>query len=135
VNDMKRFAAIILAVLYLASSAGAGINLHYCMGKLAGWDWSQSESAYCTHCGMEKSNKKDNGCCKDEHKFVKNLSDQKLAESGFQIILLSGAALVSKPIELPSHFINSVSHERPVGNGPPDYVRKDIYILNRTLLI
>jgi hypothetical protein len=34
---MKKFITAILAVLYLGTSSGATIHMHYCMGKLAEW--------------------------------------------------------------------------------------------------
>ena len=36
---MKKAIVSILAVLYLCSSAGATVHLHYCMGKLVNWSW------------------------------------------------------------------------------------------------
>ncbi|MBK8522228.1 MAG: hypothetical protein IPL54_15650 [Chitinophagaceae bacterium] len=33
----EKFITAILAVLYLGTSSGATIHMHYCMGKLAEW--------------------------------------------------------------------------------------------------
>ena len=70
---MKKFVTAILAVLYLGTSTGATVHMHYCMGKLADWGLGHNKSKTCGNCGMEKSEEKDNGCCKDEHKFVNSL--------------------------------------------------------------
>jgi hypothetical protein len=81
---MKKFFAIICAVLYLGTSAGATLHLHYCMGELAGWSLGMDESRTCSSCGMEKSSEKSNGCCNDEVRFLKNDVDQKITESPIQ---------------------------------------------------
>ena len=82
---MKKLLIAIVALLYIGSSTGATVHLHYCMGKLADWGIGHDKSENCSQCGMEKTDKKDNGCCKDEHKFIKNITDQKIAESGLQL--------------------------------------------------
>ncbi|MBK6990321.1 MAG: hypothetical protein IPH34_00115 [Chitinophagaceae bacterium] len=34
---MKKFITAILAVLYISTSTGAMVHMHYCMGQLADW--------------------------------------------------------------------------------------------------
>lgn len=109
--------------------------MHYCMGKLADWGWGYKESKTCGACGMEKSNQKDNGCCKDEHKFLKNSADQKIVESSFQLMEAVGIALLPAYAELPSIQVSSITEENPVGNAPPRSNSIAVYILNRTFLI
>ena len=67
---MKKFLTTILALVYLATSTGATIHLHYCMGRLFSWSLVDKDSKTCGQCGMPKSGKdahclsfKD-GCCK-----------------------------------------------------------------------
>ena len=81
---MKKFAVAILALVYITTSVGANIHMHYCMGLLADWGLSTSHSKVCSKCGMEKTEGKDKGCCKDKQQFVKNVADQKVAESSIQ---------------------------------------------------
>jgi hypothetical protein len=131
---MKKFIAAILALVYLSTSTGANIHMHYCMGKLADWGLGQNKSKTCGECGMEKSDEKDNGCCKDEHKFVKNTTDQKVVESSFQLIELMGTAILPGYTELPSIKISSLTEENPISHAPPRS-SVAVYILNRTLLI
>ncbi len=78
-NFMKKFLAIILALLYLTVSSGATIHLHYCMGKLVNWGlWHNKISDKCGNCGMAKQKQKTSkGCCKDEQTLVKVDKDQK----------------------------------------------------------
>ena len=66
---MRKFIATILAILYLLTSTGATIHVHYCMGKLKsiGFWHSNSKKDACPTCVM--ANKK--GCCEDNHQIVK----------------------------------------------------------------
>ena len=97
---MKKLVVAIVALLYISTSTGAPLYMHYCMGKLAGWGFGDNKSKTCGRCGMEKSEEKDNGCCKDEHTFLKNDSDQKVTTIGFQMIQLLAVALPVSSIEI-----------------------------------
>lgn len=132
---MKRFAAVILAVLYISTSAGATVHMHYCMGKLAEWGLGHKESETCGSCGMKTSEAKEKDCCKDELKFVKNSTDQKIVESSFQLMGIMGTAFIPEYAELPFIQITSVTEENPVSNAPPRTNAVAVYILHRTFLI
>jgi len=132
---MKKFITAILAILYLGTSSGATIHMHYCMGKLADWGLGHNKSKTCGECGMEKSDEKDNGCCKDEHKFVKNDTDQKIAEAGFQMMQLISAALPVSFFEIHGNNISSLTEENPISHAPPRSGGVAVYIRNCTFLI
>ncbi len=132
---MKKILAAILAVIYLGTSTGATVHMHYCMGKLADWGLGHNKSKTCGECGMEKTEEKDNGCCKDEHKFVKNDGDQKIAEAGFQMMQLASVALPVSFVEIPDNNFSSVTEENPISHAPPRSTGVAVYILNRTFLI
>jgi hypothetical protein len=127
---MKKFVTAILAVLYLGTSSGTTVHMHYCMGKLADWGLGHKESKTCGQCGMEKSDKKDNGCCKDEHKFLKDDSAQKVTESNLQLIQLMATALPSANIHLPELALPSLTEESPNSNAPPRTQGVPVYIRN-----
>lgn len=135
IYKMKRFITAILAVLYLGTSSGATIHMHYCMGKLADWGLGHNKSKTCGKCGMEKSSEKDNGCCKDEHKFVKNNSDQKIVETSFQLLEVLGTVYLPGYADLPSVKLASVTEEYPLSNAPPRSSSIAVYLLNRNFLI
>jgi hypothetical protein len=82
IPNMKKICLALLAILYLTTSMGATIHLHYCMGKLVECSlWNKNDSR-CSKCGMERSPEStDNRCCKDEHRHVKIDKDQKLSEN------------------------------------------------------
>lgn len=65
---MKKFAVILIAVLYTAITSGFTVNLHYCMGKLASIDMLQTPSDACNKCGKTD---KGSDCCKNELKYCK----------------------------------------------------------------
>ena len=127
---MKKLLVAIIAFLYISTSVGATVHMHYCMGKLADWGIGHKESKTCGKCGMEKSIKKSNGCCKDEKKFVKNNSDQKAAESAFQIAQSIAVALPVSFIEIPAVDISSVTEENPSSHAPPRNSGIAVYIRN-----
>lgn len=132
---MKKFITAIFAILYISTSTGATLNIHYCMGQLADWDLGHNKSKTCGKCGMEKSNEKDNGCCKDEHKFIKNHTDQKTAETGLQIMQLFAIALPVSFVEIPSDNFSSVTERNPLSHAPPRRSGVAVYIRNCTYLI
>ncbi len=127
---MKKFITAILAVLYLGTSTGATIHMHYCMGKLADWGLGHNNSKTCGKCGMEKADKKDNGCCKDEHKFLKDDSAQKVNESNLQLMQLMATALPSSYIQLPELALPLLTEESPNSNAPPRTQAVPVYIRN-----
>lgn len=132
---MKKFIVAILAVLYLGTSTGATVHMHYCMGKLADWGLGHNKSKTCGNCGMEKSDEKDNGCCKDEHKFVKNDNDQKTTESFVTNFVLQ---VIDIPVEWSNSseiLVSSVTEKHPVSHAPPRSSGVAVYIRNCTFLI
>lgn len=132
---MKKFAVVILALLYITTSTGATLNMHYCMGKLADWDLGHNTSQNCGLCGMEKGNENDNGCCKDEQKFIKNETDQKFTESSFFLFRFLSPAELTGLAVLPLVRINSMPELNHVSNGPPRCTALALYKRNRTFLI
>lgn len=132
---MKKLITAILAVLYLGTSSGATVHLHYCMGKLADWGLRHNKSKTCPKCGMEKSNKSDNSCCKDEQKFLKDDSAQKLTVINLQMLQLFSVAIPASFTELPVINFSSVTEENPISHAPPRTHGVAIYIFKRSFLI
>lgn len=132
---MKKATVLILAILYITTSTGATLSMHYCMGKLADWELGQNKSKSCGFCGMEKGDEKDNGCCKDEQKFIKNDADQKFVESTSYLFKVLAPAELSVYPALSFFQTASVTEQNPVSNAPPRSKGLAIYIRNRTFLI
>jgi hypothetical protein len=134
---MKKVLATILAFVYLSSSMGATIHLHYCMGKLASWGLIDHESKNCPQCGMLKkasraqcmASKMD--CCKDEHKQIKTVKDQKLFPSElFKYNNLSHTLALNEP-DVQSIKTSSISIEYPNTNAPPLLDKLPLFVLYR----
>lgn len=132
---MKKILVAIIAVLYMGTSIGATVQLHYCMGKLADWGIGHKSSATCNKCGMKKSAKKTNPCCKDEHKYFKNSSDQKSSESAFLSMQSMAAVIPSSYYEVVSVGIPSITENSPVSHAPPGVNKVAVYIRNCIFLI
>ncbi len=74
---MKKIIVSILAILYLTTSTGATVHMHYCMGKFISWGLeSIADHTKCSQCSMEKKN----ACCGDKKIFIKAEKDQKLSQ-------------------------------------------------------
>lgn len=123
---MKKILASILAILYLTSSVGATIHLHYCMDKLINWSLTKSDGDKCDKCGMEK----DGGCCKDEDKVIKNDVDQTIAESTFQSLQVLSTAAPFAFITTSENSFPSLIEKYPICHAPPLISAGEIYILN-----
>lgn len=128
---MKKIVVSILAVFYLCSSTGATVHLHYCMDKVVNWDLFDKTGDKCGKCGM----KKDGHCCKDEVKFVKNITDQKAAESIIQLIQMPAVAAPFAFDNTAEHYFSSLTQEYFISQSPPRDSGVGICILNRVFRI
>ena len=134
---MKKILATILAFVYLSTSMGATVHLHYCMGKLASWGLIDHESKNCAKCGMLKKTSSADGisasmnCCKDEHKQIKTDKDQKLSTSeSFQFNVLSQFIAQNEPAPQGFHTF-SVAIAYPNINAPPLSGKLPLFIIYR----
>lgn len=133
---MKKTAVFILALVYLTASVGVTLQQHYCMNRLVGWNFGDNEfSGICGKCGMVKSAENRNGCCKDEHKFIRNNTDQKITEQGLTF-LHPDATAVRLPFFGSSLFdFRSVKEKLPGSHSPPRSTAVAVYLRNCTFLI
>ena len=133
---MKKVLAAILAFLYLSTSLGATLHLHYCMGKLVSWGLIDHESKTCALCGAPKKAVANhciapkNGCCQDSHKQIKTGGDQKVNQSEFQVLKLFPATLVVNYQPASDISFSSFLLEHPVSNGPPRTQKVPAFILH-----
>ena len=121
---MKKVFAFILAIVYLGSTVGATVHMHYCMDRLVNWTL-KDEGNKCNNCGMEKSD----GCCKDESKFVKNSIDQSATGA---IQLLQAPAIDTHLLITIVTDNSSFSYinEYPVSHASPPKTGLDILLHN-----
>jgi hypothetical protein len=133
---MKKIIVAILAILYMGSSTGATIHMHYCMGKLVNMGLSDGESKKCNKCASkEKTSACSKECCKDLHKTIKLEKDQKTVETGLKLI--EGASVTTTAL-YPDQDLNplvfEICHTHPVVNGPPGHPLES-YIFQCSFLI
>lgn len=139
---MKKFVTTILAVIYLSTSMGATVHLHYCMGKLFSWSLTDKDNKSCGYCGMPESSmgrhymavKKD-GCCKDKHARIQLDKDQKTTEDAYTFLGLSLIALPVTTWQLPDAYVTSYIVGYPTANAPPDPDKVPLFIRNCTFRI
>jgi len=123
---VKKFAATILAILYLVTSTGATIHMHYCMGQLKSsglWHTAKMKDA-CPTCGMTKKK----GCCEDKHTVLKVGKQYDLQPSA-----VSATKFVAEPARhnfmnySPAFFTASLA-DYPLANSPPGVPTVPLYM-------
>lgn len=114
---MKKFFASILILLYFASTSGATVYMHYCMGRLVDVTLQQSAKQTCSKCGMVKNPQSNKDCCKDKQQQVKIEKEHQKTETVFQPLV--PIAPVTAYTEGPAVSIYSITEENPTSNAPP----------------
>ena len=132
---MKKIVIAILAFLYISTSVGATVHVHYCMGKLAGWELGLAETKNCDKCGMQKSLQKQNGCCNDESRLIQNNTDQRITEPAFNFTQSVTVATPVSFFELPAPVIFSIVTANYGVHSPPPVSTVAVYIRNCVFLI
>ena len=132
---MKNLLVAILSIVYITTSTGAIVHVHYCMGEISDWGFGGNSNNTCRKCGMKEIDGKDNGCCKDKVKLVKNNADQKNAKSVIQMGHLIAVEMHVSYIKMPPIDFSFVTEENPVCHSPPRSVGVAVYIRNCVFLI
>lgn len=127
---MKKFLVSILAFVYLTVSSGATVHLHYCMGKFVSMGLLQSKTDKCGKCAMEKTDGKNNGCCKDDYKQLKIEKDQKVTEFAVQTMLTVAVETPVSFFEPALNNFSSLTEKNPYGHAPPQSAAVAVYIRN-----
>ena len=132
---MKKVIVFILSVLYLSTSMGATVHMHYCMGRLVGWDLGNGESKDCISCGMAKDAPMPGcsvgmkNCCHDEHMHIQSDRGQKPAQTWVEWGLTPAlATFFFSEWNMSIVVAPAVAH--PVANGPPSAYRIPIFLRN-----
>ena len=132
---MKKYLILILTFTYFASTTGATVYLHYCMGKMVEWNVTGNEKDQCPNCGMDKSKKDDKDCCKDDHKQLKVIAEHNITETALHGLHLAALALPVSYFDMSGITFSSITEESPTSNAPPqsnDFAR---YKRNRVFRI
>ena len=134
---MKKLFLYLLSFIFIITSSGVMVNMHYCMGKLAGTSMSlvSNTTKKCDKCGMEKSKKQGKGCCHDSKKLIKNVVDQNIANSLFNIDHQLALLPNSSDFETVSIVVSDNAKQSNYSHAPPDQLGVPIYIADCSFLI
>lgn len=130
---LKKAFVLILSLVYLTSSVGATVHLHYCMDKLIGWGWTSQKDKNCHKCGMEKKNA--GKCCKDEPKHVKLKLDQKTSQALYKFFDASALTVAKPGTFFQVEATVSSVHALPLSHAPPLLTGNTVYLRNCVFLI
>ncbi len=124
---MKKILVAILLITYTFAASGASVELHYCMGKLIGWDFDRASKNDCRNCGMPTKDKK--GCCENKQLQVKVDKEQQVA---YNNISLSNDHVAIVPAYTIAQDIlqNATIIAHPSIHGPPLINHSPVYLRN-----
>lgn len=127
---MKKGLIFLLAIIYITLTSGVVVNIHYCMGRVAGVTYGAEAEHRCDKCGMESKK----GCCGTEHKLVKADSDHIYAKS--ISAPLTFAALIPKVFpDINSAITYSGDHYNTQYHSPPDLRLNNLTVYNSVFRI
>ena len=121
---MKKIIALLLAVLYIGTTSGVVLNVHYCMGKISSVKVDNFRNTFCK-CGKKEAG---GHCCKTEIRVAKFSNDHQASVASFDV----KAAAVILPWQISLIDLCETSANIPVpadANAPPGISSK-IYIEN-----
>lgn len=120
---MKKFFVTILTFIYLATTTGATLHTHYCMGKVFSVDFVKKDG--CTKCGMQTSE----DCCKDELKVIKVNDNHQQAFN--EISFAPAFAIVEKQYKISADTLFSTTLASAThNNSPPNSSGTSLCILH-----
>jgi hypothetical protein len=108
---VKKVLVTILAVIYLATTTGATLHMHYCMGKVFSVDFVKKDG--CSKCGMKTSE----DCCKDELKVLKVNDNHQQSTS--EIHFAPSFAIVNKQYNLTEPVFSDAALVASTHNNSP----------------
>ncbi|MDZ4793961.1 MAG: hypothetical protein SGI83_06755 [Bacteroidota bacterium] len=132
---MKNLLVAILAIVYITTSTGVIVHVHYCIGDISDWGIGGKNNNSCSKCGMIKIDDKGKGSCEDKVKLIKNNADQKNAKSVIQMGNLIAVEMQASYIKIPPINFSFVIEENPISHSPPRSVGVAVYIRNCVFLI
>lgn len=127
---MKKGLVILLAIVYLTLTSGVVVNIHYCMGRVAGVSYGHEAEHKCDKCGMEEKK----GCCETEHKLVKADSDHLFAKVVTSPLSFTSTLPAVFP-EVNLSILTSREHYNSQYHSPPDFRSNNLPVYNSVFRI
>jgi len=123
---VKKFTIAILMILYVITTSGVVVNIHYCMGAIAsvGYGVHMHDEA-CDNCGMTDKE----GCCHTEYKVVKVEDDHQLSYAALPLLQTDAAPLEELPQlkTAPSYLLPTTALQY---HSPPDQRANAVFLHN-----
>ena len=108
-------------------SSGIAMEIHYCMGEKVGADLYGNTDDKCGRCGMQEQDK--NGCCHDDHQFIKIEDGHKKAVNDLSFSVGEPAIIHEVPLTNWSLPLQNGGY-RIHNNSPPGYIEPPARILH-----
>ena len=124
---MKKILVAILLFTYAFAASGASVELHYCMGKLIGWDIDYTSKHECRQCGMRTKPAK--GCCDNKQLQAKVDKEQQAVYYNISF-LTEQVAIVPLIPNTDEVLSNATIITNPAIHGPPLIDHTPIYLSN-----
>ena len=123
--QMHKTVAFILALLYLSSTSGMVVNVHYCMGKVSSFQAQFIAKDSCPKCAATTKSH----CCRDEVKVYKvnQAHTQAAVSQSIQVPVIQLATLVTTGFV---QYCNFSGSQQPLANPPPLLSARSILIRN-----
>lgn len=126
-SKMKKILVVILLITYAFASSGASVDLHYCMGKLIGWDFDYSSKNDCRNCEMKT--KPDKGCC--DNKQINSKIDKEQQAACNTISLSSDLVAILAVYSITNDALfKSSAIANPSIHGPPLITPAPLYLFH-----
>ena len=124
---MKKILVVILLFTYSFAASGATVELHYCMGKLIGWDFEYTSKNDCRNCNIKTKPAK--GCCDNKQLQAKVDKDQQAAYNNI-LFTNNHFAIVPSYTIIEDGVINGITIVHPSIHAPPLISETPAYLLN-----
>lgn len=138
---MKKVLVAILAIVYLSTSMGATVHLHYCMGRLVAWGLTGQSGKTCRFCGMQQMGVSGDcvvgmkDCCHEEYKQIKNNHDQKIGQDSLKVTKMVPVAAVLPREAWTGFLISAPAVCGHYAKGPPPDDGIPVFLRNCTFRI
>lgn len=111
-------------------SSGIAMELHYCMGEKAGVDFYKTSSDTCGRCGMTELDKE--GCCTDDHKFVKIEDSHQHAINHInfntgELAIITSVVFYDWSLPAAVSVNNVANHSPPTYSKPPERILHGVF--------
>lgn len=127
---MKRIGIFLLAWVYIISTAGTVLEIHYCMGHISGVHWGVPGSGTMTCCASKTMpGMHDSPCCKTESKVLR-VTDVHQPATAYALPLAIPAATVRPLCFLQAPLFSRSPVPVSVAHAPPPGLRSPLFVRN-----